>query len=138
MLHICGHYARHDYFRGRAILSPTIDDVAKVNDFMLSLFPGEERTYLSLDTMCNQQPTSEIAEVYTTEFLNTISGSGLPYQELKPKVAAPIMLLHNIDHSMGLCNGTRLILTRMCDHVIQASIMSGKFASEKCIDKNMR
>ncbi|KAF7808074.1 ATP-dependent DNA helicase PIF1-like [Senna tora] len=125
------NFHRHDYFRDRAILSPTLDDVAKVNDFILSLLPGEERTYLSSDTMCNQKPTSEIAEVYTTEFLNTISGSGLPYHELKLKVGAPIMLLRNIDRSMGLCNGTRLTLTRMYDHVIEASIMSGKFAGEK-------
>ncbi|KAF7808150.1 ATP-dependent DNA helicase PIF1 [Senna tora] len=125
------NFHMHDYFRDRAILSPTLDDVAKVNDFMLSLLPGEEHTYLSSDTMCNQQPTSEIAEVYTTEFLNTILGSGLPYQELKLKVGAPIMLLRNIDRSMGLYNGTRLILTRMYDHVIEASIMSGKFAGEK-------
>ncbi|KAF7808131.1 ATP-dependent DNA helicase PIF1-like [Senna tora] len=89
----------HDYFRDRAILSPTLDDVAKVNDFMLSLLPG----------------------------------SGLPYHELKLKVGAPIMLLRNIDRSMGLCNGTRLILTRMYDHVIEASIMSGKFAGEKVL-----
>ncbi|KAF7838994.1 uncharacterized protein G2W53_007476 [Senna tora] len=94
------NFHRHDYFLDRAILSPTLDDVAKVNDFMLSLLPSEKRIYLSSDTMCNQQPTSEIAKVYTTEFLNTISGSGLPYHELKLKVGAPIMLLLNIDRSM--------------------------------------
>ncbi|KAF7836003.1 ATP-dependent DNA helicase PIF1-like [Senna tora] len=50
----------------------------------------------------------------------------LPYHQLKLKVGAPIMLLRNIYRSMGLCNETRLILTRMCEHVIEASIMSGK------------
>ncbi|KAF7832196.1 PIF1-like helicase [Senna tora] len=84
--------------RDRAILSPTLDDVAQVNDYML--------------------------DVYTTEFLNTISGSGLPYHELKLKVGAPIMLLRNIDRSLGLCNGTRLIVSRMFDHVIEATIVS--------------
>ncbi|KAF7826339.1 ATP-dependent DNA helicase PIF1-like [Senna tora] len=131
------NFYKRECFRDRAILSPTLDDVAKVNDFMLSLLPGEERTYLSSDTMCNQQPTSEVFDVYTIEFLNTISGSGLPYHELKLKVGAPIMLLRNIDRSMGLCNGTRLILTRMCDQVIEASIMSGKFAGEKVLITRM-
>ncbi|KAF7844330.1 uncharacterized protein G2W53_001235 [Senna tora] len=118
------NYKNYVYFSERAILSPTLDDVAQVNEFMLGLLPGEERTYLSSDTICNQDPQDQLAEVYTTEFLNTICGSGLPYHQLKLKVCAPIMLLRNIDRSMGLCNGTRLILTRMCEHVIEASIMS--------------
>ncbi|KAF7807461.1 ATP-dependent DNA helicase PIF1-like [Senna tora] len=130
-------FKNHVYFRERAILSPTLDDVAQVNEFMLGLLPGEERTYLSSDAICNQDPEDELAEVYTTEFLNTICGSCLPYHQLKLKVGAPIMLLRNIDRSMGLCNGTRLILTRMCEHVIEASIMSGKFAGEKVLIARM-
>jgi ATP-dependent DNA helicase PIF1 len=35
------------------------------------------------------------------------------------------MLMRNIDQSMGLCNGTRLIITRMANHVLEAKIMSG-------------
>ncbi|KAF7801739.1 ATP-dependent DNA helicase PIF1-like [Senna tora] len=107
------YFKSYVYFRERAILSPTLDDVAQVNEFMLGLLPGEERTYLSSDAICNQDPQDQLAEVYITEFLNTICGSGLPYHQLKLKVGAPIMLLRNIDRSLGLCNGTRLILTRM-------------------------
>ncbi|KAF7814845.1 ATP-dependent DNA helicase PIF1-like [Senna tora] len=119
------NHHNHEFFRDRAILSPKLDEVAHVNDYMLGLLPGEERIYLSSDNICNQELNSKLAKVYTTEFLNTISGSGLPYHTLKLKIGAPIMLLRNIDRSMGLCNGTRLILTRMCDHVIEACIMSG-------------
>ncbi|KAF7817106.1 ATP-dependent DNA helicase PIF1 [Senna tora] len=43
----------HQYFCERAILSPTLEDVAHVNDFMLDLLPGEERIYLSSDSICN-------------------------------------------------------------------------------------
>lgn len=35
------------------------------------------------------------------------------------------MLLRNIDQAEGLCNGTRLIVTRMANHVLEAKIMSG-------------
>ncbi|KAF7812780.1 putative nuclease HARBI1 [Senna tora] len=112
----------------RAILSPTLDDVAQVNDYMLGLLTGEERIFLSFDSISNQDPNPKLANVYTTKFLNTISGSGLPYHELKLKVGAPIMLLRNIDRSLELCNGTRLIVSRMCDHVIEATIVSGKFS----------
>ncbi|KAF7811784.1 ATP-dependent DNA helicase PIF1-like [Senna tora] len=83
------NFKNHVYFRERAILSPTLDDVTQVNEFMLGLLPG------------------------------------LAYHQLKLKVSALIMLPRNIDRSMGLCNGTRLILTRMCEHMIEASIMSG-------------
>ncbi|KAF7812812.1 ATP-dependent DNA helicase PIF1 [Senna tora] len=109
------------------------DDVAQVNDYMLGLLPGEERIFLSSDSISNQDPNPKLAYVYTTEFLNTISGSGLPYHELKLKVGAPIMLLRNIDRSLELCNGTRLIVSRMCDHVIEATIVSSKFSGEKVI-----
>ncbi|KAF7814741.1 ATP-dependent DNA helicase PIF1-like [Senna tora] len=96
----------HDYvyFSDRAILSPTLDDVAQVNDYMLGLLHGEECIFLSSDSISNQDHNPKLANVYTTEFLNTISGSGLPYHELKLKVGAPIMLLRNIDRSLGLCN----------------------------------
>lgn len=36
------------------------------------------------------------------------------------------MLLRNLDQVEGLCNGTRLIVTRMANHVIEAKIISGK------------
>ncbi|KAF7839029.1 putative PIF1 DNA helicase/replication protein A1-like protein [Senna tora] len=88
------------YIRDRAILALTLDDVASVNDYMLSLLPGEEMTYLSSDSICSQDNLSGLANVYTPEFLNTISRSGLPYHELKLKVGAPVMLLRNIDKSL--------------------------------------
>ncbi|KAF7802216.1 uncharacterized protein G2W53_041327 [Senna tora] len=53
--------------------------------------------------------------------------------QLKLKVGAPIMLLRHIDRSLGLCNGTRLILTRMSEHMLEVSIMSGKFKGEKVL-----
>ncbi|KAF7831919.1 ATP-dependent DNA helicase PIF1-like [Senna tora] len=98
---------------------------------------GEEVTYLSSDNICVQGKDSQLGDVYTTEFLNTISSSGLPYHQLKLKVSAPIMLLRNIDKSMSLSNGTRLTFKRLCTHVIEASILSGKHADERVIIARM-
>lgn len=36
------------------------------------------------------------------------------------------MLLRNLDQSEGLCNGTRLTVTRLVNHVIEAKIISIK------------
>jgi ATP-dependent DNA helicase PIF1 len=69
---------------------------------------------------------NEAFDVLTSEFLSTLSTSGLPNHKIKLKVGTPIMLLRNIDQSEGLCNGTRLIVTRLADHVIGSKIISGK------------
>ena len=36
------------------------------------------------------------------------------------------MLLRNLDQTQGLCNDTRLIVTKLAKHVIAADIISGK------------
>jgi len=36
------------------------------------------------------------------------------------------MLLRNLDQAEGLCNGTRLTITRLGNHVIEAKIITGK------------
>ncbi|KAF1870416.1 hypothetical protein Lal_00003622 [Lupinus albus] len=69
---------------------------------------------------------SEAVNVLTPEFLNTLSTSGIPNHKIKLKVGTPIMLLRNLDQSEGLCNGTRLVVTKMTNHVLEAKIMSGK------------
>ncbi|XP_012847884.1 PREDICTED: uncharacterized protein LOC105967828 [Erythranthe guttata] len=62
-----------DYFQGRAILAPTNECVESVNDHLMSLLPEEEKVYLSSDSMCRDEHTTEDnAEIYSTEFLNTI------------------------------------------------------------------
>jgi len=38
--------------------------------------------------------------------------------------------LRNIDHAMGLCNGTRLIITRLSEHVVEAKIVAGHNAGQ--------
>ena len=59
------------------------------------------------------------------EFLNSITVSGLPLSCLALKVGSPLMLLHNLDPSSGLCNGTRLVLTRIKPQVLECQILSG-------------
>ncbi|KAF7841549.1 uncharacterized protein G2W53_003847 [Senna tora] len=40
------------YLKDRAILAPTLDDVQKLNEYILSIIPGEETTFLSSDSIC--------------------------------------------------------------------------------------
>ncbi len=51
--------------------------------------------------------------LYPVEFLNTLRFNGIANHELELKVGVPILLLRNLNQSIGLCNGTRLIVKRL-------------------------
>jgi hypothetical protein len=52
----------------------------------------------------------EVVNKYPFEFLNTLEVKGMPSHKLPFKIGTPMMLLHDLDLSAGLCNGTRLIV----------------------------
>jgi ATP-dependent DNA helicase PIF1 len=67
----------------------------------------------------------QIVQLFTPEFLASLHTSGLPNHSIKLKVGTPIMLTRNIDQTDGLCNGTRLVVTKLAVHVIEARIIGG-------------
>ncbi|KAH1069644.1 hypothetical protein GYH30_007009, partial [Glycine max] len=99
------HHNDPEYFQTRAILASTNETVQQVNDYMLTMIPGEQMEYLSSDSV-DKSETIESCHFgsLTTEFLNSLTTS---------------------DKTQGLCNGTRLIITRLAKHVIAADIISG-------------
>ncbi|XP_016490904.2 uncharacterized protein LOC107810620 [Nicotiana tabacum] len=120
------------YLQQRAFLTQTIDMVESINEYMISLNESSEKSYLSSDTICNSDSTySALEHVHTPEFLNTIKCSGVPNHALTLKVSIPVMLLRNIDKSAGLCNGTRLIITKLGNQVIEAKVLAGQMAGQK-------
>ncbi|XP_019190330.1 PREDICTED: uncharacterized protein LOC109184747 [Ipomoea nil] len=124
----------HKFLESRAILAPTLDVVDKVNEYMNSMNDATSKTYLSCDSVCKSDTSSDmLSEVHTTEFLNSLRCSGVPNHSLTLKVGSPIMLLRNIDHSLGLCNGTRLIITQLGNHVIEAQILCGNNAGTRVL-----
>ncbi|CAN1317216.1 ATP-dependent DNA helicase PIF1 [Linum perenne] len=70
---------------------------------------------------------SALEVAYPTEFLNTLEFNGVPAHELTLKLFTPVMLLRNLNPSMGLCNGTRILITRLGQHVISGLIIGGTF-----------
>jgi hypothetical protein len=61
---------------------------------------------------------------YPSEFLNTLTPNGLPPHVLKLKVGCPIMLPRNIDPANGLCNGTRLVVSKKTVLMLKLSLAS--------------
>ena len=114
-----------EWFGERAILAPKNADVATLNDKLLQQQNGELKTYRSFDT------TVEVNDAinYPTEVLNSLEPPGMPLHQLKLKVGTPIMLLRSLD-APRLVNGTRLIVKKLFDNVILATIITGKFAGE--------
>ena len=112
------------YLAERAILAARNDTVDKLNEQLLTSMNGEVFTSYSADKMMNEKD----AETYATEYLNTVNLSNLPPHELKLKIGATVILLRNLSPSTGLCNGTRLRVTRISQRVVECEILGGKYA----------
>lgn len=113
------------FFRERAILCPTNDDVNEVNNHIMDLLPGDIKEYLSSDKICDSDTSTERDADISTEFLNSVKCSGVPNHVLRLKLGVPVMLIRNIDQKYGLCNGTRLQVTQLGNRVIEAKILTG-------------
>ncbi|XP_071713310.1 uncharacterized protein [Rutidosis leptorrhynchoides] len=88
------------YYQQRAILAPTHEVVDIINDRMMHCLEGEERSYLSWDSICaSQRDTDFNSELYNIDFLNSIEVGGLPKHNLRLKVGVPVMLLRNVDQA---------------------------------------
>ncbi|XP_015931311.1 uncharacterized protein LOC107457658 [Arachis duranensis] len=115
------------YFKDRAILAPILDFcVTDVNNKMTAGLPGQEIVYLSSNSVCAEEGNMELElDAFSPEILNGINCSGLPPHKLVLKVGVPVMLLRNIDQTNGLCNGTRMQVRRMGNHVIECKTLTG-------------
>ncbi|KAK1424399.1 hypothetical protein QVD17_19728 [Tagetes erecta] len=124
---ILENYKNKNFFHERAILAPKNEVVQEINDRLLEMFPGEEKEYLSSDSICPTEllPDNFDASLYSPDILNGIKVSGMPNHRLVLKVGVPVMLLRNIDQKGGLCNGTRLKVVSLGTRVIEAEIISG-------------
>ncbi|XP_057421492.1 uncharacterized protein LOC130715411 [Lotus japonicus] len=123
-----------DYLRERAILTPLNDTVDDINNYIIHMIEGTTKQYRSSDQI--DKATDNIVEqeiMYPVEFLNTLSFNGYPNHCLDLKKGMPIMLLRNINPALGLCNGTRLIILRLGDRVIEAKILTGSNIGAKVL-----
>ena len=119
------NYRNHAWLSGRAILAAKNVDVHDMNNIILNRIAGETVTYKSIDSVMNQ---SEVVN-FPTEFLNSLDVPGLPSHILNLKIGVPIILLRNINQPK-LCNGTRLVVKKLMNNLIEATILIGPHKGE--------
>lgn len=122
---IIQNYNVHQWLSERAILAAKNVDVNAININIQNMLPGETAVYKSVDTVMNQD---EVVN-YPVEFLNSLDLPGLPPHIINMKIGVPIILLRNINPPR-LCNGTRLVVKKLMNNVVEATILNGKFKGE--------
>ena len=120
------NYNRPGWLPKRAILAPKNVIVDELNETLLAKIPGEEKVYSSLDFPLNARDCLQ----YPQEVLNKMNFSGVPAHRLVLKKGCPVICLRNIDSPL-LVNGTRLVVDKLYDHKIDATILVGDHAGEQ-------
>jgi hypothetical protein len=102
-----------------SILAPKNTDVDEVNNAILELLSKKLHMYLNADSLAPiEEGASVVARIsmdslYPMDFLNTLQFSDIANHKLELKVGVPILLLRNLNQSIGLCNGMRLIVKKL-------------------------
>ena len=117
-------------------MTPRNDVSLAIKSRILEKLPQQDKVCNSYDQRVSDKP--EAAAVYTTEFVNSLTPSGMPQYRLALKVGAIIMLLRNLKRSQGLCNGTRLRVLKMFTNYIEAEILIGFAAGNKVFISNIQ
>jgi len=112
---IVEYATRSAYIIERVILTSLNENVDALNKLINDKYaftkhdgsPAQHRVYYNVDSVVH----GEQHGIYPTEFLNTLSFSGVPPHELHLQEGYPIILLRNMTN--GLANGTRLIVIQL-------------------------
>jgi len=118
------------YFMQRSILAPKNIDVDEINNVILESIFEELHTYLNANSLTSTKKGASVVvgvsmdSLYPVEFLNTLQFSGITNHRFKLKVGVPILFLLNLNQSIGLCNGTRFIVNKLGQRVIEAKIIT--------------
>ncbi len=128
--HQC-HFGNAMYLMQRNFLAPKNTNVDEVNNAILESLSEELHTYLNTNSLTStKKGASVIAGVstdslYPMEFLNTLQFSNIANHKLELKVGVPLLLLRNLNQSIGLCSGTRLVVNILGQCVIETKIIIG-------------
>ena len=81
----------------------------------------------------NEYDEGDYSFQYPIEYLNTLNFPNFPQHKLHLKVNSVVMLIRNLCQRDGLCNGTRLVITRLGYKVIEVKIITGHRAGKSIL-----
>ncbi len=125
------HNGNVDAIAEAVILCPKNVDTLQLNDEIVEELPGNGVNYTSVDTLASDNPTDVTNS--PTEFLNSLTPTGLPPHRLTLKEGAIVMLLRNLSQKEGQCNGTRIILKTLLPHVLLGEIITSRFKGHQVL-----
>jgi ATP-dependent DNA helicase PIF1 len=115
------------FFRDRAILTTKNDTVADINVRILTRLAGETRVYDTINSISfNTMEENNRPDIFI-KFLRAQNPSGLPLARLELKIETPVICFRNLFLRKGLCNGTRIIITKLREYFIKIKIIGGQF-----------
>ena len=126
------NYQNPKYLSERAILTPTNQTIGHLNSAIVDTIPSEIYMYYNIDKAEDFGGTSsDLDFAFPPEYLNSFNIPGLPPHELKLKVGVAVMLMHNLNQTLGLCNETRMMVTKCLKHCVQCEVIYGAFVGTK-------
>ncbi|XP_028093170.1 ATP-dependent DNA helicase PIF1-like [Camellia sinensis] len=114
-------------------LPSTIHKCQDLKDIISVVYPQLDVAMTSTATFLTERTilsarNDDVSAINTAALNIFLDPLGLPTFKVELKVSCPIMLLRNVAPKDGLCNGTRLMVSRCNTRIIEAQILTG----EKC------
>jgi hypothetical protein len=120
------NHRNYDYLAARAIICPNNSTVDDINERIVLMVPGRGVECISCDTISKSaEHIPDFDVLYPTEFLNSINAPNFPCHRLVLKEGAMVMMLRNLNQTMCLFNGTRLLISQLGQRVLRCIILTG-------------
>ncbi|XP_074351382.1 uncharacterized protein LOC141690487 [Apium graveolens] len=123
---------RYTVLERESYFDATNQTVGHLDSLIIDKLPGESVPYFSVDDVEEFGGTDEdLNESFPVEYLNYLNVAGMSPHDLKLKVGVVVMLMHNLNQTLGLCNGARMILTKCLRFCVECEVICGTFVGSK-------
>ncbi|CAN0283168.1 unnamed protein product [Scytosiphon promiscuus] len=110
-------------FANRGILSPTNVRTHERNEYLLNLLPADREILSSSNKLIKSNPT-DIAEVTSPEFLQSVDVTGVPPHYLSLKVGCVVMFVRNVNFACGIVNGRQGVVSAISHRIVDVKMIA--------------